>query len=294
MGCSCGRCAARVWSTRCWSGARPTRAARPPRGRCCAAGATRTIWPPPSATSARRWSTCTTCSRWWAPGGWPRPGRRAPPWSCTCTTCACSARSAWPRATAGPAFAAMGATRFPAWCSTAAARCPRPRCTPCAGPAPARRLPRGRQVPCPQPVRGGSARSSWAPRPIAWSPSLTTPRGGLRGALECRQRGLRPGRRAALGGEGPGHRDRGGRPVGVPLRAGEGPAAWLGDLVRRLDAPVELLGRVSRDEVSGLLAAAPARCSCPLAITSSRPTRRSRRWPPGFRCWPPPSVVFPS
>jgi glycosyltransferase involved in cell wall biosynthesis len=47
---------------------------------------------------------------------------------------------------------------------------------------------------------------------------------------------------------------------GVPLRvAGEGPAAAeLGDLVRRLGAPVELLGRVDREQMSGLLAGAGA------------------------------------
>ena len=47
---------------------------------------------------------------------------------------------------------------------------------------------------------------------------------------------------------------------GVPLRvAGEGPAAAeLGDLARRLGAPVELLGRVGREEMSGLLAGAGA------------------------------------
>ncbi len=47
---------------------------------------------------------------------------------------------------------------------------------------------------------------------------------------------------------------------GVPLRvAGEGPAAVeLGDLARRLGAPVELLGRVERDQMAPLLAGAGA------------------------------------
>ncbi len=47
---------------------------------------------------------------------------------------------------------------------------------------------------------------------------------------------------------------------GVPLRvAGEGPAAReLAELARRLNAPVELLGRVGREELAGLLAGAGA------------------------------------
>ena len=140
----------------------------------------------------------------------------APRGPAACTTCACSAPSAWPRATAAPAFAATTASRCPGSCSTAAARCPR---RPSTRPALARHQPAvlravDRFV-VPEPLRGRPGRGARAARRagVEIVPHYL-PRRPLRAPFARRRGPARAGRRPALAGEGDRHRDRGARPGG--------------------------------------------------------------------------------
>ena len=229
-----------------------------------------------------------------APRGGPR--RAAPASSCTSTTSGSSARSGSLRATAGPASAAITATRCRDSSSTAAARYPR--------------------------------RSSTPPRWPATSPRCST-RGPLRHAERIRRRAERAAGRAGRADRGASRTTsrrtrspsaaaratagtRSWWPASLPRRASTTPSrrrpsptcrcAWRGRARPRARswswrtssaATSDFVGRLDRAGLERELGGAG---DAPDAVALSRvraATRRSRRWPPGCP-WSPRELGAPA